>query len=206
MLINKIEKLKNSEISKVINQRINEFSSFKNKSNNEWFKELTFCILTANFTASGGIKIQNEIGNGMLTLSQIELEIKLKELGHRFYRKRAEYIILSRKHSNIKDIILDYECERDAREFIVKNIKGLAYKESSHFLRNVGYNNVAIIDRHILKVLKNEAYLNEIPKSLSKNKYFEIEKILERIGKEVNLSLSELDLYIWYIGTGTVLK
>ncbi|NKQ37910.1 MAG: N-glycosylase, partial [Methanosarcinales archaeon] len=47
MLINKIEKLKNSEISKVINQRINEFSSFKNKSNNEWFKELTFCILTA---------------------------------------------------------------------------------------------------------------------------------------------------------------
>ncbi len=162
--------------------------------------------MTANFTASGGIKIQNEIGNGMLTLSQIELEIKLPELGHRFYRKRAEYIILSRKHSNIKDIILDYECERDAREFIVKNIKGLAYKESSHFLRNVGYNNVAIIDRHILKVLKNEAYLNEIPKSLSKNKYFEIEKILERIGKEVNLSLSELDLYIWYIGTGTVLK
>ena len=69
------------------------FKSFKNKPNEEWFKELCFCILTANFTAEGGIRIQKAIGDGFLTLSKEELEEKLKNLGHRFYRKRAVFIV-----------------------------------------------------------------------------------------------------------------
>jgi len=206
MLIKKIEELKNSEIKDIIDKRISEFKSFKNKSNEEWFKELCFCILTANFTAEGGIKIQKEIGDGFLTLPKEELEEKLKILGHRFYRKRAEFIVLARRFKNIKDIVESFEYEKVAREFLVRNIKGIGYKEASHFLRNVGYDDVAIIDRHILRELYENNYIDEIPKTLSRKKYLEIENILRDIGKEVNLKLSELDLYIWYLRTGKVLK
>ena len=46
--------------------------------------------------------------------------------------------------------------EFEKREWVVKNVKGLRYKEDSHFLRNIDYKNIAIIDFHILGLfLKN---------------------------------------------------
>ena len=50
-LINKIESLKNSEISNLINIKIKEFKNLNKKSDDELFKELCFCILTANTSA-----------------------------------------------------------------------------------------------------------------------------------------------------------
>ncbi|HDI31847.1 MAG TPA: N-glycosylase, partial [Thermofilum sp.] len=44
------------------------------------------------------------------------------------------------------------------------------------------------------------------PKTLTKRRYLEIEKILSEIAKELNLSLGELDLYLWYMETGKILK
>ncbi len=168
---------------------------------------MCFCILTANFTAEGGIRIQKEINDGFLYFDQKELEMKLRNLGHRFYRKRAEFIILAREYKNIKSILLNnFNNEFEMRDFLVKNIKGLGYKEASHFLRNVGFDNVAIIDRHILKVLYEFGYINEIPKNMNKKKYLEIEKILKEIGQKSNLKLSELDLILWYMKTGKILK
>ncbi|MCK4265146.1 hypothetical protein KAW80_02185 [Candidatus Babeliales bacterium] len=60
----------------------------------------------------------------------------------------------------------------------MKNIKGIGYKEASHFLRNVGYNDVAIIDRHVLRFLKREKLIQEIPKTTTPKKYLAFEKIL----------------------------
>ena len=41
---------------------------------------------------------------------------------------------------------------------------------------------------------------------MTKNKYLEIEDILKKLAKKINLSLAELDLYLWYKETGKVLK
>src|SRR3989344_1491673 len=150
-LINSIENLKKSEIKNIIDSRIKEFSELGKKSINEIFKEMCFCLLTANFSAQGGIKIQKEISNGFLTLPEIDLAKKLSELGHRFPNARARYIILAReKINNLKKILSGDESDLKKREEIVKNIKGLGMKEASHFLRNIGYKNLAIIDFHII--------------------------------------------------------
>jgi len=109
-------------------------------------------------------------------------------------------------NKKIKDIITDFHDETDAREWLVKNIKGLGYKEASHFLRNVGYHNVAILDRHILRVLNDHVLIDEIPKNLTAKKYKEIEKIILDLAKEIKVLPSELDLYLWYSKTGEVLK
>ncbi|MEK6844777.1 MAG: N-glycosylase, partial [Nanoarchaeota archaeon] len=57
-LIQTINNLKKSEIKKIIDSRIKEFSELGKNSINEIFKEMCFCLLTANFSAQGGIKIQ----------------------------------------------------------------------------------------------------------------------------------------------------
>ena len=54
-LINKIESLKQSEVSNIIKKRIDEFKSVNKTSNDELFKEMCFCLLTANFNAEKSI-------------------------------------------------------------------------------------------------------------------------------------------------------
>jgi len=207
-LINSIENLKKSEIKNIIDSRIKEFSELGKKSINEIFKEMCFCLLTANFSAQGGIKIQKEISNGFLTLPEIDLAKKLSELGHRFPNARAKYIFLARQKINdLKKILGGDESDLKKREEIVKNIKGLGMKEASHFLRNIGYKNLAIIDFHIIDLLvKNNLIVKSKSKSLNVKKYLEIENLLKQIAEKTNLTLGELDLYLWYQETGKILK
>jgi len=199
-IIERVRTLKNSDVAELINKRIKEFESFRYKNYEEWFKELCFCILTANSSAKLGIKIQKEIDRGFLTLSREDLSKKLREMGYRFYNKRAEYIVNARRYAEkLKEIVLK-KPPKDAREWLVKNIKGIGYKEASHFLRNTGCKEVAIIDRHIMRVLGIKVG------HLNRKRYMEIEKLLEDIAKTLDLTLAELDLYLWSMETGEVLK
>ncbi|MCR4284765.1 MAG: N-glycosylase/DNA lyase [archaeon] len=198
-LVKKINELKNSEISKVISERIREFENVK-----DLFHELCFCLMTANFKAEKSIEIQKEIGRGFYELSQEDLATELKRMGHRFWPQRAERIVLARE---LKEDLSDLK-EKDsssAREWLVKNVKGLGMKEASHFLRNIGKRDVAIIDFHIMDLLEKENIIKR-PKSLSPRAYLEIEKQLSSLATELKLNLAELDLYLWYIETGKVLK
>lgn len=207
-LIKEIEALKNSEIKNIIDQRMREFEELGKRNNGELFNELCFCLLTANFSASGGIKIQNEIGEGFYSLNEYELATKLTELGHRFPNMRSKFIVEARKHKNNLRTILDaFESDEERRNWLAQNVKGLGMKESSHFLRNIGYKNVAIIDFHIVDLLAR-FNLIEQPKSrsLTMKQYIEIENLLKKISKASELSLGELDLYLWFKETGAVLK
>ena len=204
-LIEKIQKLKKAKISEKINQRINEFKDINRNSNDELFKELCFCILTANYNAEKTIKIQNEIGRCFLTDSQEELSKKLREYGHRFPNNRAEYIVESKKFKDQLNKIIQHHDEKTIREWLVKNIKGLGYKEASHFLRNIGFDDYAIIDFHIIDLLVKHNII-EKPKYISKKRYLGIEGILKNIARQTNLTLAELDLYLWYMETGKILK
>ena len=205
-LLKSLEKLKNSEIKNLVYARIKEFKEKGKKTSNELFKELCFCILTANFNAEKSIKIQEEIDDGFLTLPEHQLARKLKELGYRYPNTRAKYIVEARKYKDsLKDIINSFDDGSKLREWLVKNIKGIGYKEASHFLRNIGFTNFAIIDFHIIDTLAKHKLI-EKPKTLTKKKYLEIENLLKEIGKKLKLNLAELDLYLWYIETGKILK
>ena len=204
MLIEKIKNLKKTRVRKEVDARVKEFERVKRQGIKRIFSELCFCILTANYSALGGIKIQKEIGNKFLTLSEKELSEELKRLGHRFPNKRAEFIIEAREKLPLIEEALKLP-EFRLREWLVKNIKGIGYKEASHFLRNIGYKNSAIIDFHIVDLLVREGII-ERPKTLTKKKYLEIEAELKKIADKVNLNLAELDLYLWYMETGKILK
>lgn len=207
-LLTELKKLQNSKIQKLIRSRITDFKSVGREDDARWFSELCFCILTANSSAKLCMEIQEELGpDGFLELLQRDLTQRLKELGHRFYRTRAEYIVEARRYSGeLKDIILKFSDSWKAREWLVENVKGIGYKEGSHFLRNVGFFNVMILDHHILRTIDNWELIEMIPKTLTRKRYLEIEKKLESLAEKARLNLAELDLYLWHMATGKVLK
>ncbi|MFA6022476.1 MAG: N-glycosylase/DNA lyase [Candidatus Pacearchaeota archaeon] len=209
-LIQEIKELEKTNIKNIVENRLKQFQEFKTKDYQDWFSELCFCILTANSKARTAINIQNQLGfEGFSKYSQKELSTSIRVNKHRFHNNKAKFIICARDNLEIKDKIknlIENLGETEAREWLVKNIKGLGYKEASHFLRNVGYTNLAILDRHILNLMVENNYLKEKPKSLNKKNYLEIESKFKSLAEDLHMSPAKLDLYMWYMKAGEVLK
>lgn len=207
-ILSDINKLKNSPTKDIIDSRNKEFEKVGSSGSDRIFNELCFCFMTANFSAHGGIKIQNAMGNGFLNLSEEDLAKKLAELGHRFPNARAKYVVEARsKKEDLVNLLKEIDDDLILREWVVKNIKGVGMKEASHFLRNIGYKNLAIIDFHIIDLLAKHKLIDPPKnKSISPKKYIEIENVLREISKKTGLHLGELDLYLWYLETGKILK
>ncbi len=204
-LLERIKELQGTRVKKVISERINEFKKIGVSSKKRIFNELCYCILTANYNAEKSIKIQEVIKEGFLNYPEEELINELKRLGHRFPNTRAKYIIQARKKVKALMKALNELRSEDLRNWLVMNVKGIGMKEASHFLRNIGFLDYAIIDFHIIDLLVKHNLINP-PKTITKNKYLEIERILRIIVDKTNLTLGELDLYLWYLETSKILK
>jgi N-glycosylase/DNA lyase len=190
-LVNKLKR----QIGERVEERIGEFERV-----NDRFNELCFCILTANFNAERAIEIQQQIGEGFRTYSEKKLSAELKRLGYRYPNVRAKYIVEARMFDLEEALKKD-----DPRPEIVKGVKGLGWKEASHFLRNIGYKDYAIIDFHIVDFLVEYDLVNK-PNSMSQKCYLEIEEVLGEIAKKSKIDQARLDLYLWYYETGKILK
>jgi N-glycosylase/DNA lyase len=199
-LVDAVSELQKKEIKKKIDVRMKEFDSV-----GDVFSELCFCILTANFNAEKSINIQKNVRKGFHNMPEERLAKFLKNHGHRYPNARANYIVHSRKCKESLEDVLNYRDENKIREWLVKNVKGLGYKEASHFMRNIGFRNVAIIDFHIIDLLVKYKII-ERPKTITKKRYLEIEQVLARLAAKLHISLAELDLYLWYMETGKILK
>jgi len=204
-LLTTIQKLKQSSIQTTIQQRIQEFKNINKDSAEELFQELCFCILTANFNAERTIHIHQQLHGCFCTDPKETLSKKLRQQGYRFPNTRAAYIFNSVSKKDLLPTILQTLQQDERRTWLVQNIKGFGYKEASHFLRNIGFDDYAIIDSHILDLLERYHQIKR-PKILSKKKYIEIEKLLQTIAQQTHLTLAELDLYLWYLETGKILK
>ena len=207
-LLQELEELRKSPVKNAVGRRIKEFEAAGKKNAHGIFSELCFCILTANFNAEKTIRIQREMGCGFLSLPEKKLAGKLKALGHRYPNARASYIAEARGHcKRLPEKLRRFASEAEARNWLADNVKGLGYKEASHFLRNIGFRNLAIIDFHIVDLLARRGLIEKPKsKSLTRKRYLEIERLLGRIAEKAGLSLAELDLYLWFMETGKILK
>ncbi len=204
-LIAKIKEVEKSEINNIVEQSLKEFKSFKNKSDKDWFSELCFCILAANSKQKTAEAIEKSLGpDKLLAIEQKELAIFIRNNKHRFHNNKAQYIVEARGLYPIKEKIINLP-ESEARSWLIKNVMGLGYKEASHFLRNTGSLSLAILDRHILNLMEEHSLIQR-PKTLTPKNYLEIEKVFRDIAKRLNVSSAKLDLMMWYLKTGEVLK
>lgn len=197
-----------------IRLRLREFEKiWEIGTNEEIFAELVFCILTP--MARGrycAIAVENMVRTGILFTGDVA-EIARGLDGARFIYKKSAYIVEARekflRHStaSLKSIISLMDDGHEAREWMVQNVKGIGFKEASHFLRNIGFEqNLAILDRHILKNLRSLGVIEEIPVSLSRSRYLHIEKRMKEFSEAVRIRMSYLDLVLWYKETGEIFK
>ncbi|MFA5771459.1 MAG: N-glycosylase/DNA lyase [Thermoplasmata archaeon] len=198
----------------IINSRLKEFKkTWKTGSDDEIFAELVFCILTPQSKAKICWRAVENLRNKKLLLKGNKNQIARELNGVRFKNNKAEYIVEARKlflengKFVIKSKFKTFRNTYDARDWLVHNVKGIGYKEASHFLRNIGKGeNLAILDRHILKNLKLLKVIEKIPDSLSKRKYLEIEDKMLEFARKIHIPISHLDLLLWSKETGEVFK
>ncbi len=193
-----------------IKQRLKDFEEVFNKDDKKIFAELCFCLLTPQSKARiCDIAILDLVkSNVLFTGNQEDIVKYLKNV--RFENNKAKYILEARNFfTKNNNLLIKEKLNGNAfelREFLVKNIKGLGYKESGHFLRNVGFKNLAILDRHILKNLKELNIIKEIPKTLTRKKYLEIEEKMKAYSDKIKIPIDELDLLLWSKETGEIFK
>ncbi len=206
-LLRSISSLKKGRVGSLVRSRMREFDEMGRRGEDEIFGELCFCLLTANYSAEGGIRIQRELGDAFVRLPQAALARRLRALGYRFPNARARYIVEARRHHGALRGLLARSKPHAARAYLAGNVLGLGFKESSHFLRNIGYPDFAIIDFHIVDLLARHGVIAAPrSRSLTPRRYLEIERILAGIASAAKVSQGELDLYLWYLETGKILK
>ena len=202
-----------NKIKPDILNRIIEFKSVWNEADEEkLFQELAFCILTPQSKAQNAWKTIIKLTENRKLFEGNSAAIAEDMNLVRFRNNKAGYIVRAREmffynSKGIRKKLSELTSVSEKRNWLVKNVKGIGYKEASHYLRNIGFvENLAILDRHILKNLKIYNVINEIPKSLTFDKYIRIEDKMRKFSKEINISLGFLDFVFWYKETGEVFK
>lgn len=203
------------EIGSSIKERLKHFKNvWKNGDDKAIHAELSFCILTPQSKARNAWKaITNMLqDDALFTQDAEELSEYLNIV--RFKNNKARYLVLLREQMrdengeiNTKRFFQSIPTVFEKREWIVKNIKGMSYKEAGHFLRNVGFGEeVAILDRHILKNIQKLGVIDDIPKTITPKLYLEIEKKLKNYCEFVEIPMDEMDLLLWYMEAGEIFK
>ncbi len=207
-----VEELKDQyhDIKDVIKERIAEFKSIN--ENERYFEEMAFCIFTPQSKAKNCWDTVEELREEGLLKKGTREEIADQINMVRFRNRKAEYLVEAREKFGcdgkaLKQKLETFEDGREAREWLVNNVKGLGYKESSHFLRNVGMgDDIAILDRHIIRNLNRYDVIDEEPSTLTPKRYLEIEKKMKDFSDEIGIPLDHLDLLLWYKEAGEVFK
>jgi N-glycosylase/DNA lyase len=197
-----------------IGRRMAEFRAIGEQADDaRLWEEMVYCFFTGGCSARMGLKAVEAVRPLLSSGTRSQLVRALTGV-HRFPNERSKYIVESRRFLKTDcglrlkqrlESFLDHYERRDwlARE---KGIKGLGYKEASHFLRNIGYRGYAILDKHVLNCLTELKIIDEPKPPNSRARYLTVEGKLRKLTEAVKIDFDELDLVLWSIKTGKILK
>ena len=201
---------------KEIRQRLGEFDEiWRNGSDARLWEELVYCIFTAGASARMGLNSVAALKSLLLDGEPETMTGILRETGaHRFPVARPRYIVTTRKYFQenfdmaLRKRLRSFSDPIERRDWLAqeKQIKGLGYKEASHFLRNVGVKGHAILDKHVMRCLAEVGVIDNFKPPANRKKYLEIEQELLRFARDIRVNCDELDLVLWSMKTGEILK
>src|SRR3989344_4561263 len=122
---------------------------FKQLNDDDLFYELCFCLLTPQSKAKNADYCVQEMKRRDFWEAGFDPTSILKQK-IRFHNNKGKYLLEAReKYSELKKELDKIKDNKEKRNFLVKNVKGMGLKESAHLLRNTGHEGLAILDRHI---------------------------------------------------------
>jgi N-glycosylase/DNA lyase len=178
------------------------------------FEELVYCIFTAGASARMGLNSIERVRPRLLRGTHRQL-MNLLVGSHRYPRARSGYIIHTRNYLkrdcglHLREKLASFGDDMDARrDFFARNpgVKGIGYKEASHYLRNIGYRGYAILDKHILRALCECGVIDSPAPPATKKKYLAVEESMRKFASDIKIDFDELDLLLWSNKTGEILK
>jgi N-glycosylase/DNA lyase len=133
---------------------------------------------------------------------------------HRFPNERGAHVYSTREflrsHCGLRmrELLNSFSDGEERRDFfaLTPDVRGLRYKEASHFLRNIGYRGYAILDKHILARLSEFGVIESPKPTSAKARYVAIEAQMKSFAHSIEIDFDELDLLLWYTRTGEILK
>lgn len=197
-----------------IKKRIKEFKAIGESSDNkQLFEEMAYCIFTAGASAKMGLNAVNATRGIIHHASASELSDRLKGV-YRFPNIRSKYVVhtrdyISREYNmDIRTMLGSFDNQLQRRKFLAtnKDIKGLGFKEASHFLRNIGFRGYAILDKHIVNCMHELGLISSTKPPATESRYMELEEKLKKFSTLNNIDFDDLDLLLWSEKTGTILK
>ena len=177
------------------------------------WEELVFCIFTAGASARMGLRSVEAVRDLLKRGTHEELAAALHSK-HRYPNSRSGYIVVTREHlerdcrMRLRDRLEGFRDPIARRDWLARErgIKGLGYKEASHFLRNVGLRGYAILDKHILRCLAEVGVIESPRPPSTRARYLATEERLRAFARDVGVDFDELDLVLWSMKTGEILK
>ena len=211
-----IERIKqvHSVRSGAIRQRISEFESVLRRGDDaEIWEEMVFCFFTGGCSARMGLRSIEAVRPHLAEGSWETVRDALSGV-HRYPNARSRYVVESREFLEnsigfrIRAKLESFECHLERRDWLVreKGIKGLGYKEASHFLRNIGYKGYAILDKHVLRCLAELKIIDDPKPPNTRSRYLSVENRLKSLTEAIGIDFDEMDLVLWSMKTGEILK
>lgn len=201
---------------KEIRARLTEFDQVWNsKSDARLWEEMVYCIFTAGASASSGMIAVNAVKPLLETGSRTAITRALKKPpAYRFHNVRAEHVVATRKFlrtnfsMRLCDQLESFGNPAERRDWLARTpgIKGLGYKEASHFLRNIGFKGYGILDKHIIRCLAELGVLDSAKPPTTRARYLASESLMKDFANEIGINFDELDLALWSMKTGKILK
>jgi N-glycosylase/DNA lyase len=184
-------------------------ADFANVPRREYFYELVYCLLTPQSSAVNAGKAVRLLQESDLLNRNVDPEPLLHQDDFyiRFHKTKSKHLLdIKAQYESVALQLANGSTSIELREWLVKNVRGLGWKEASHFLRNVGHRDLAILDRHILKNLVRFRVIRRLPNTLTPKRYRAIEKKFLAFARDIGISMDELDLLFWSMETGEILK
>ena len=197
-----------------IRARLSEFHDvWQRGSDALLWEELVYCIFTAGASARMGLRAVEAVRPLLASGTHRELTDALRGV-HRYPAARSGYIVVTRDYlardcgMRLGERLARFADPLMRRDWLAqeRGIKGLGYKEASHFLRNIGFRGYAILDKHILRSLAELGVIESPAPPTSRTKYLATEENLRRFARDVKIDFDELDLVLWSLRTGEILK
>lgn len=201
---------------KEIQKRLGEFQAvWRRGSDARLWEELAYCIFTAGASARMGLDSVAAVRPLLLEGEPEAMTAAIRRAGaHRFPVARPRYIVATRNYFRadfgmaLRKRLRSFSDPFERRDWLAqeKQVKGLGYKEASHFLRNIGVMGHAILDKHVMRCLSEVGVVDVTKPPATRTKYLEVERELLRFAREIGIDFDELDLVLWSMKTGEVLK
>ncbi|MCW5959535.1 MAG: hypothetical protein KIS76_05185 [Pyrinomonadaceae bacterium] len=197
-----------------IRAKLSEFRAIRQNGDDlRLWEEMVFCFFTGGCSAKMGLRAIEAVRPLLMTGSLEELTQALVGV-HRYPNARSRYIVASRDfltehcRMEIRRTLQSFDCDLQRRDWLAKEkgIKGLGYKEASHYLRNIGFSGYAILDKHVLNCMFELKIISDVKPPNTRSRYLSLEKALKDLALTLKIDFDELDLVLWSLKTGEILK